>query len=191
MKVRKIVILTAALTLAFGSAVFADTVTQKLKVFIDRKEASDAGIMVDNKAYLAVGAFAKSLQAMVSWDNDEKKVTIFKPNVHMITMKDNATFGSVTSGRTQFLVFAQIDSLKTDISAFKVTITDPYGDETLIDGRDSGDKDFPSGKEDFWFKTKEISYDFTSKGQYLIRFWMKMNGDSSMQVVSEKVIASK
>jgi len=127
------------------------------------------------------------MQALVSWDNGAKRASLYKPNVHMFTLKDNNPFGSVTKGRTKFQVFAQIDSLKTDISAFKVTIANPYGEETLIDGRDSSDKDFPT-KGDFWFKTKEISYDFSIVGQYMIRFYMTLDGDSA--IVSEKAISS-
>lgn len=191
MKIRKVILLTMVLTLVCGTAVFAETISNRLKVVIDKKNYDDAGILVDNNAYLGVRAFAKTMQAMLSWDSDEKKVTIYKPNVHMFTMKDNATFGEVNSGRTKFFVFSQIDSLKADISAFKLTITDPYGEDTWIDGRDSGDKDFPRDKDNFWFKTREVSYDFNSKGQYVIRFWMKLSGQSEMQIVSEKSITSK
>jgi hypothetical protein len=190
MKVRKILIITMVLTLVCGSAVFAESVSQGLRVVINKKEIEDAGVLVDNKAYLAVRTFASSVQAMLSWDEEAKKVTVYKPNVHMFTMLDNAPFGGVKNGRNKFLVFAQIDSLKTDISAFKVTITDPYGEEAIIDGRDSGDKDFPDGKDNFWFKTKEINYDFPYAGPYVVRFWMKQAGTTSMQIVAEKVITA-
>lgn len=191
MKARKILILTVVLTLVFGTAVFAETVSQNIRVEINKKEISDGGLLVDNKAYLAAGTLARAMNALVFWDNDVKKVTISKPNVHMFTMKDNATFGSVLTGRTKFQVFAQIDSLYADINAFKVTITNPYGEETLIDGRNSSDKDFPSRKQDFWFKTREISYDFAHAGQYTVRFWMQATEDTTMQIVAEKAISSK
>jgi hypothetical protein len=184
-------ILTAVLTLVFGTAAFAETVTQNIRVEFNKREIADGGLLVDNKTYLAAGTLARAMQALVFWDNDAKKVTINKPNVHMFTMKDNATFGSVLTGRTKFLVFAQIDSLYTDISAFKVTITNPYGEEMFIDGRNSADRDFPTKKQDFWFKTREISYDFAHVGPYTIRFWMQTGEDSPMQVVAEKVISSK
>ena len=190
MRVRKLLVMIVVLSLVFGTAAFAETISQSIKVEMNKKDIADGGLLVDNKAYVGVGALAKAMQAMVSWDNDAKKATIYKPNVHMITMKDNLIFGSVNSGRTKFQVLAQIDSLETDISAFKVTISNIYGDETLIDGRDSSDKDFPN-KKDFWFKSKEFSYDFDIIGPYTIKFWMKKSGDSSSyQIVSEKVISS-
>jgi hypothetical protein len=192
MKVRKILMMTLVLTLIFGTAVFAENISQTMRVVINKKELDDAGLLVDNKAYLAVGTLSKAMQAMVSWDNEDKKVTINKPNVHMFTMMDNSPFGSVNkNSRIKFYVFSQVDNLKTDINGFKLTITDPYGEDTWIDGRDTGDKDFPSDKDNFWFKTKEVSYEFKSSGAYVIRFWMKQQGSSTMQVVAEKVINSK
>ncbi|WP_123039905.1 stalk domain-containing protein [Cohnella candidum] len=190
MKVRKILMLTMVLTLLFATAAFAESISQNVRVLVNKKEI-DGGILVDNKAYLAVGTLAKSLQAFVTWDNDEKKVTISKPNVHMFTMNDNQAFQSVPKDRYKFHVHAQIDSMKTDISSLKFTITDPYGDETLIEARYAGDDNFPSDKEDFLLNTKDISYNFKYAGRYVVRCWMKAVGDSSMQVVSEKSIIIK
>ena len=191
MKVRKLLVMIVVLTLVFGTAAFAESITQNIKIELNKEELKGGGLLVDNKAYIGVGVLSRAMQAVVSWDNDAKRASIYKPNVHMFTMLGDKPFGSVTKGRTtKFNVFAQIDSLKTDISAFKVTITDPYGEETLIDGRESSDKDFPT-KYDFWFKTKDISYDFNYAGAYTIRFYMALSsGDTSMQVVSEKSIAS-
>ena len=191
MKVRKLLVMVTALTLLFGTAAFAESVTQNIRIELNKDEIKDGGLLVDNKAYVGVGALSKAMQAIVSWDNGAKRASIYKPNVHMFTMLGDKPFGSITKGHTaKFNVFAQIDSLKTDISAFKVTITDPYGEETLIDGRNSSDKDFPT-RGDFWFKTKDISYDFKAAGPYTIRFYMALSsGDTSLQVVSEKSIAS-
>jgi hypothetical protein len=191
MKARKILMLTMVLTLVCGSAVFADSISQTLRVVINKKEIDDAGMLVDNKAYMAVNKFAGAMQALVSWDADTKKVTINKPNVHMLTMKDSVPFQSVPKDQYKFFVYAQIDSLKTDISAFKITISDPYDNETLIEERASSDKDFPSHMDMFGIKTKEITYDFKSAGPYIVRFSMQQDENSPMQVVSEKVITSK
>jgi hypothetical protein len=190
MKIRKVILLTLIFTLICGSAVYADTVTQKLRVWFNNKEADDAGVVVDGKTFLSIRTVTDKLQALLSWDDTNKKLTIYKPNVHMITMSDGALFGGVTKAKSKFLVLSQIDNLKVDISAFKVTISDPYNEvETLIDQRDSTDKDFPDvGKEDFWFKSKDISYNFDIAGKYTVRFWIKLAGDSTFQVVSEKII---
>ncbi|MFC5703510.1 copper amine oxidase [Cohnella faecalis] len=192
MNVRKIALAVLVLTVIGGTAAFADNVSQKLRVIVNKQELVDGGVLVDGKAYLAVRALADSVQAILSWDDAEKKVVITKPNVHMFTMQDSTTFGSVSKGRNKFNIFSQIDNLKVDITAFKVTITDPYDDTTWLDGRDTSDKDFPdSGKDNFWFKTKEVSYDFKYSGKYVIRFWMKPKGETAFQVVSEKIISAK
>lgn len=189
--IRKLLLLTAVLTLLGGTAIFADTVSQKVKVVFNKQEQDEGGALIDGKAYIGARAVADIAQAFVSWDDNEKKVTVSKPNVHMFLMDGNKPFGSVSKGKGSFKVFAQIDNLQTTISEFKVTIADPYGDETYIDGRTNQDDGFPTGKDNFWFTSAEKSYEFKYSGKYTIRFWMKPADNSPMQVVSEKTIISK
>jgi hypothetical protein len=196
MKVRKLILLTLALTLICGSVAYADSISQKLRVWVNKneeKEVDGASVLVGNKPYISAKLVADKLQAIVLWDDNEKKLTIYKPNVHMLTRKDSVIFGEVNKGsKLKFSIFAQVDSLKVKLSAYKWTISDPYGDETLIETRNSDDKDFPElGDDNFWINSKEISYTFESAGDYTIRFYMKPVGESSFQVVSEKVITSK
>ncbi len=194
MKFRKLLISTLAIALLGGTAVYAaDAVIQKMRVVVNKKEVDDAGLLVDGKSYVSVKALSEKVDGIFLWDEGAKKVSIYKPNVHMITRKDGNMFTDVPKGyKVKFNVFSQIDSLKVDISAFKVTIDDPYGESTWIDGRSASDKDFPEvGKENFYFLTSDITYSFDSAGKYVIRFWMKPDGESSYQVVSEKVINSK
>lgn len=177
-----------------GSVVYAaDAVVGKLRVWVNNKEVDDAGLLVDGKTYLSIKALNERLDGIFLWDDSAKRVNIYKPNVHMLTRKDGNIFSDVPKGaKVKFDVFSQIDSLKVDISAFKVTIDDPYGDSTWIDGRTSSDKDFPEvGKENFYFLTDDFTYTFDSTGRYVIRFWMRPAGESGYQVVSEKVINSK
>ncbi|MCC3372936.1 copper amine oxidase N-terminal domain-containing protein [Cohnella sp. REN36] len=192
MKIRKLLILTVALSLLGGTAIFADTVTQKVKVIFNKQEIDDAGALVDGKAFLGVRSLGDTIQAITVWDDSAKKVTIFKPNVHIFLMTGSKPFGEVQNGKsTSFKVFAQIDNLLTDISAFKVTISDPYGEETWIDGRTSKDDDFPKSKDNFWFTSDNFTYKFNSAGRYTLRFWMKPSDTQPMQIVSEKTIISK
>lgn len=191
MRIRKLLLLTVVLTLLGGTTIFADTVSQKVKIIFNKQEQDDGGALIDGKAYVPAREVADMAQAFVSWDDDEKKLTISKPNVHMFLMDGNKPFGSVSKGKGSFQVFAQIDNLQTSISSFKVTIADPYGDETYIDGRSSKDDGFPAGKDNFWFTSAEKSYEFKYSGKYTIRFWMKSADNSPMQVVSEKTIISK
>lgn len=195
MKARKVLLLTLVLTLVFGSAAFADSISQNIKVLINKKTVEDGGLLVDNKAYVAVGEVSQSLQAIVIWDNSEKKATIYKPNVHMFAMRDSTPFGGVEkNSKFKFRVFSQIDNLRTNITGFKVTISDPYDRVTYIDGRNENDKGwqefYSPGKDNFWFTTDTFTYEFDIAGSYTIQFWMQTE-DSPMQVVSEKVISSK
>ncbi|WP_027084159.1 hypothetical protein [Cohnella panacarvi] len=189
MQFRKLLISTLAIALFSGTAVYAaDTVVQKLRVLVNKKEVDDAGIIVDGKSYLSAKTISEKLDGIFLLDDSSKNVTIYKPNVHMMMIRDGIMFTDAPKAKFNFIVYSQIDSLKVDISAFKVTIDDPYGESTWIDGRSSSDKDFPEvGKENFYFKT-EMTYSFDSFGKYVVRFWMKPEGESNYQVVSEKVI---
>ncbi|WP_027091020.1 hypothetical protein [Cohnella thermotolerans] len=191
MRIRKLLLLTVVLTLLGGTAIFADTVSQKVKIIFNKQEMDDDGTLIDGKAYVGVRSLGDVVQGIVAWDDSAKKVTIYKPNVHMFLMTGNKPFGSVAKGKVSFRVFAQIDNLQTSISGFKVTIADPYGDETWIDGRTDKDGDFPSDKDNFWFTSADTSYEFKYSGKYTVRFWMKPSDNSPMQVVSEKTIISK
>ncbi|WP_147423842.1 copper amine oxidase [Cohnella endophytica] len=192
MKVRKLVLLTLAFSLIFGSVAYAaDSATQKLRLWINKKSESSGVVAVDNKTYISTDIVSDKLQAIVI--KDDNKVVIYKPNVNMLTSKnDGSIFGDVPQGKkVKFNTFIQVDSLKVDISALKLTIADPYGDETLVETRKSGDDDFPDGKDNYWITMKDISYIFDSAGLYTLRFWMKPAGESSFQVVAEKTITSK
>ncbi len=194
MNVRKIMIATLIVAMLGGTVAYAaDAVVNKVRVWVNKKEVDEGALLVDGKTYLSIKALNEKIDGIFLWDESAKRANIYKPNVHMLTRKDGNIFGEVPKGaKVKFDVFSQIDSLKVDISAFKVTIDDPYGDSKWIDGRSSTDKDFPDiGKESFNFLTDDFTYTFDSTGRYVIRFWMRPAGESSYQVVSEKVINSK
>lgn len=101
-------------------------------------------IMGNNELYFSKRFIKEWYKGIVTWDNKTKTINVFNPNVHMLTRSIDTIFGEVNqNSRVTFNVFAQIDSLKTDISAFKVTLTDPHGHKTLIEERREGQKDFP------------------------------------------------
>jgi len=191
MKVRKLIVLVATLTLLFGSVAYADTVSQKLRVLVNKKwDEGNDGVSADGKTYISTQTVSDKLQAIVV--KEDGKVSIFKPNVHMVTSAGTTIFANVNKGeKSKFSTFIQVDSLKTDINALKLTIANPYGEETLIEQRKTGDADFPSGMNDFWITIKDISYNFDSVGAYTLRFSVRAAGESSFQVVSEKTINSK
>ncbi|SEN16111.1 stalk domain-containing protein [Paenibacillus sp. OV219] len=187
MKFRKLLIMTLVMSLWGGTMLFADSASQRVRVIVNGSELDDAGIFTDGKTYLSVRQVASSLQALVNWDDNSKKVTIFKPNVHMFLFQDSTIFGNVTKGnRITFKVFAQIDNLLTDISAVKVTITDPGGDEQMIQS-----KSVSIDKDNFWYRTDDFTYTFDKAGKYTIHFFMKVAGSDDWKVVSEKTITTK
>jgi len=186
MKIRKIVILLLLLSLWGGSMMFADSAIQKVRVLINGDDQDDGGIMTDGKTYLPLRQLATSMQAIVEWDNQTKKATVYKPNVHMFLFQNNAVFGNVAKGyQAKFKVFAQIDNLMTDIVAVKVSIFDPSGKEKVIQT-----ESVKTSKDNFWFATEDISYKFESSGKYPIRFYLKLKGSDEWTVVSEKLISS-
>lgn len=188
MKIHRLIILTLALSVICGGGLYADSIAQQLRVWFNKQEMDNAGLFIDDKAYLSVESVSDKLNMMSTWDPTRKTMAIYTPNVHMFTMHDSLPFGTVRKEKVKFFVFSQIDNLNTEISAFRVTITDPYGDDTILDGRSSEDEEFPKGLDSFSFKSKEVSYDFKHSGKYIVRFWMKPAGETLMQVVSQKII---
>lgn len=183
---RKVVILMLLLSVWGGTLLFADSATQKVHVFINGLEQDDGGLIEDGKTFLPLRQLASSMQAIIEWDNQDKRATVYKPNVHMFLFQNNAVFGNVAKGyQAKFKVFAQIDNLKTDIAAVKVSIFDPYGKEKVIQTENVN-----TTKDNFWFATDEIDYKFESSGKYPIRFFLKLHGSDEWTAVSEKLISS-
>lgn len=191
MKLRRLLILTAVLSLLGGSAIYADTVAQKVRIVLNKQELDDQGVLEDGKAYVGVRGLADLMRAIVVWDDSAKKVSIVKPNVHIFLMDGSKPFGGVERGKKSFKIFSQVDNLSVPISAFKVTIADPYGDEKDIETHTSKESDFPTDKDNFWFTSADYTYNFGSVGKYTIRFWMKPADGGPYQVVSEKTVFAK
>lgn len=186
MKLRKSILLVAVLSLAFATGVYANS--KGFTIEFNRKAVKDT-IQADGEFYFNVSSMANSMQYLYAVDKNAKQVSIFKPNVHLLTLNPvtNEAFNVVSKGRTKFLVFAQVDNLNADISALKITIVDPYKEETVVDSRTSSDPEFPSRSE--FNTTTEVTYDFNSgAGTYTLKYWMQLRGESSMQVVAEKAI---
>lgn len=187
MKFKKVAILLVLMSLWGGSMLFANSAAQKVKVIINGADQEDGGIIVDGKTYLPLRQLASSLQAIVEWDGQSKKATVYKPNVHMFLYQGNSPFGLVDKGfQGKFKVFAQIDNLKTDIAAVKVSIFDPSGKEKVIQSEAANPK-----SDNFWFVTEEIDYKFETTGKYIVRFFMKVSTADEWTAVSEKIITSR
>ncbi|ALS27411.1 copper amine oxidase [Paenibacillus sp. 32O-W] len=188
MKVRKLLIVLFVLSLWGGTMVFADAAAQRVNILVNGKEGVNSGVIIDGQTLLPLREIAGSLQALVAWDNDTKKVIVTKPNVHMFLFQDQKTFGNVDkNNRYTFNVFAQIDNLTTQISAVKVSIFNPANQETVIQSQDVNLK----GKDNFWFRTENIKYHFETEGKYAVRFFMKASPTDEWGLVSEKIITAE
>ncbi|MFC4808341.1 stalk domain-containing protein [Paenibacillus sp. GCM10023250] len=187
MKFRKLLIASLVLSLWGGTMLFADGASQRIRVIVNGSELNDAGIFADGKTYLSARQVANTLQSLVLWDDASKKVTIYKPNVHMFLFQDTTIFGNVVKGnKITFKVFAQIDNLLTDISAVKLTIVNPSGTEQVIQS-----KSVSIDKDNFWYRTDDYTYTFDTAGKYTINFYMKTSSGDDWNLVSQKTITAK
>ncbi|WP_028561556.1 stalk domain-containing protein [Paenibacillus pinihumi] len=188
MKIKKLVVLTLALSLFGGTVLFADSAAQKVRVFVNGIESKESGLLSEGSTYLPLRQIASSLQALVVWDDSAKRASIYKPNVHMFLFQGQNSFGNVKQGRVTFSVFSQIDNLKVDINGVKVAIADPSGDEKMIQSQDVN----PNKQSDnFWFRTEDFRYNFDSAGKYLVRFYIKPVSSNEWTLVSEKTITAQ
>lgn len=187
MKLKKPVILLLAMSLWGGSMIFADSAAQSVRVIVNGSELDEGGVIYDGKTYLPLRQMSGVLKSIVTWDDQSKKATVFKPNVHMFLFQDSKIFGNVEQGnKYTFNVFAQIDNLLTEISAVKVSIFDPSGRETVIQTQNINVR-----KDNFWYRTEDVKYNFSSSGKYAVRFFMKVNDSDEWKLVSEKLISAQ
>ncbi|WP_019636102.1 hypothetical protein [Paenibacillus fonticola] len=184
LKWRRIMVLVLAFSLTGGSMLFADSATQKVKLNINGRDVEDGGYVIDGKTYVPV----RELEGLVEYDEATKKVSYYTPNVHIFLFKGNEIFSKIEKGlKLKFSVFSQIDNLKTDISAVKVTITAPDGTSKTIQTQTKDGKDGKEFGSNFYFITDEYTYDFKNAGTYTIGFYMKpAKGNSDYVLVAEK-----
>ncbi|CAM4277334.1 Uncharacterised protein [Paenibacillus macerans] len=180
LKWRRIAFLVIAFSLMGGSMLFADAATQKVKLLLNGREMEDGGYVIDGKTYVPL----RSLDGLVEYNEETKTVNYYKPNVHMSLSREDGVFGDIKkTGKLKFFVFSQIDNLKTNISAVRVSITAPDGTSKEIQTDEIKDQ-----KDNFWFRTKDYTYDFKATGRYTVGFYMKPSGGTDFVLVSEKGI---
>ncbi|MHA6484647.1 stalk domain-containing protein [Paenibacillus sp. strain BS8-2] len=187
MRFRKIAIMVMLLSVWGGTMIFADAVSQKVRVIINGTDQDDGGVLIDGKTYLPLRQVAEAIGAVVRWDDYNKRAVIYKPNVHMFLYNDkNSTFGGVDKGyQGKIKVFSQIDNVKAELSAVKVTIEDPYGKERFIQS-----ESIKKYNDSFWFVTDPFDYKFDATGKYKVRFYIQLSGTDDWVAVSEKLITS-
>lgn len=178
---KKITLCVFAFSLMGSSLLFADSVNQKIKVWSNGKEITDGGYLVDGKTYIP----AREAGGVVTWDGSGK-VTILKPNVHIVLFNDDKVFGNVILGKLKIKMLTQVDSLTEEIAAVKVAITDPSGNVKDIQSFDLDG----SQKDNFWISTSEFTYDFKDAGKYRVGFYIKASKNGDYTLVSEKVVTA-
>lgn len=151
-------------------------------------------LIVDGKTVLPLRAVSDALQSLVKWDNSNKTAYLYKPNVHMFftteVRKDSAIvpFGVVEKGKeADFIVFAQVDNLKTSINSVRVSVVSPSGKSVITPVV----KSISESKESFWLKVPLYGVSFNEAGTYVVKFAMKQDGSNDYSVVSEKQIQSE
>lgn len=153
------------------------------------------GFIVKGTTVLPLRTLADSLQALVKWDNTNKTVNIYKPNVHMTvareirkdySMKD--PFGAVKhKDAVDFFVFAQVDNIQSNISSVRVSIISPDGGNAITPVV----KARSDQKDSFWLVVPFNGVSFDQYGKYTVKFEMQLDEGSDFVVVSEKEIKSE
>jgi len=200
MKAKKLLILTLTFSVLGVSAVVASSPLGDFKGFpiakvsVNNSEVATGSVpafIVDGQTVVPLGVVSRSLQAFLRWNPAANEAVIYKPNVHMFVGKEvtkdgsvKQSFGKVPQGDTvKFVVFAQVDNLRTGIHSFKIEIADPSG--TLV--AESEETQLEKYSESFWYPWPfEVKFD--AYGKYKVKFLMKPSADSDYVVVSEKII---
>ncbi len=160
------------------------------------------GFVIKGSTVLPLRATAEMLQSLVVWDNNTRVVTLYKPNVHMFVASEiskdyslKTPFGVVKQGKTiDFVVFPQVDNLKTSISAMRLSIHSPSGKIIYPVNKDSEpllEVPMTNHKENFWLPFKFENVLFDEAGNYVIKLEMKPVDDSDFREVSLKNISSE
>ncbi|NMO94703.1 copper amine oxidase [Paenibacillus lemnae] len=175
-------ITAAALVLTLmsgGTLLFADSIQDRIRVWMNGQELKDGAYLIDNKIYVPV----RDISGATNWNKSSGTLRIVKPNVHIFLFKGDTAFGNVNRGKLKFNVFSQVDTLHDDVEAVKVAIEDPGGSIKDIQSQSN-----IQGKDNFWFRTYDFTYDFDTVGKYSVGFYIKTSAGSGFEKVAEKVI---
>lgn len=173
----------------------------KARVFVngDEMQFSDSDVppfIAHGSTVLPLRALTDTLQALVKWDNTNKTVYMYKPNVHMIFVREvskdyltmKGPFSKVSRGDTiDFIVFAQIDNLKTNVRSFKISVKSPSG----VDVADPVEQTVTQTLDSYWLPWKFSNVSFNEYGKYIVQFSINTGDGTGYHVVSEKQIISE
>lgn len=204
MKGKRLVVLTMLFTvlgagIAYASSPWGDFQGfTKVKVTVNGNEAAAGDVpafVISGRAVLPMRDMTDLLQGLLRWDDANKTAEIYKPNVHMFVAREvskdysiKQPFGKVKRGdKIDFVVFAQVDSLKTPVHSFKLELLAPDGSVL----RSSDPELLGADKDSFWYPWPFAGVTFDAYGDYKVRFLMKLEEKDGYTVVSEKVIKSE
>lgn len=203
MRFKRPLVLTLAFSLLAAGGVFADSIWGSYEGFAKAKlivndtevkipDGTAPSFVINGTTMVPLRQAADALHAIVKWDDTNKTVNIYKPNVSMFVAKEVATkdysvkqpFGKVTAGETMnFVVFAQVDNLKTSVTGLRITVEDPSGNEV-----DSKKESLAQPGDSFWY-TWLFKVKFADKGNYKVKFELEQDGRYT--TVEEKLITSE
>jgi hypothetical protein len=210
-KARRYIALALAIFILSSVDVFARSIWgdyngySKVKLMVNEEEkkfySSDdvPAIIMDNRTMLPMRAAADSMNAMVTFDDANQTIHLYRPNVHLFPVKDvsksskgeytlKGPFSIVNKGETiDFKVFTQVDNLKVGISAIKLSIITPSG-KTPTSPFIS---EITDSSESFWYPIPINGYTFNESGIYTLQYSMKMTDSWEYTVVAQKEIISK
>lgn len=203
MKVRRILGLVLLFSLIGTASVVANDAYEwykgrLVKVAVNGTTLATEGVMLqmngEGKTMLPLRDIAGTLQAMLKWDEASQTVHLYKPNVHIsltTAFRDGTfgTFGKVFHRQTyDFVIFAQIDSLKTAINSLKFEVVDPSGKMVYehVQQMNQG-----KVEEMLWVKSPNINLEFKQQGVYTVKVYMKLDETSKYDLVSEKAFVSE
>ena len=196
MKWKRLMLLILVFSMVGAVTVFADDAFEwyqgkKVKVIVNDTQLKSPGLLIDGTTMLPAREVAENLQAMVRWNGSTQTVTIDKPNVHISLLQEfkNGSFGTfgqvIHKNKYDFHIFTQIDSLKTELYSYKITIVDPYGNTQY-----TYEDELKQQKENLWIGTPNINLEFKHIGKYTVKFFMKTDAKGDYSLVSEKVFPS-
>lgn len=202
MKVKRLAALTTTLVILGAGIVYAGSPWgdyqgfEKVRVQFNNADTANGdvpAILMNGRVMLPLRSLADSMHALVTWNDEMKTASIYKPNVHMIVAQSegklgtlNVPFGKVEKGRTMdFVVAAQADSLLTPIHSFRLDLLSPDG--TVLR---SEVVTMSSNLDSFWYSWPVKGVVFEDAGSYKVNFSIKLNESEGYVIVAEKVITS-
>jgi hypothetical protein len=165
-----------------GTILFAAVNKSEISLYINDLFQTREGIIINRDIFVSIEQLSEDLFALSSTDESGETIRIYKPNVNLVLLdNNNKVFGKVKSNtRVTFSTLVQVDNLKTKISDLKITITNPAGKTETISNEQIKDS-----TEYFWFGSENFTYDYSTKGNYVIRAYFKDTTSKKWFTVSE------